>query len=299
MPTLRQFEYLVALDDLAHFGRAAARCHVSQPTLSQQLKQLEERLGVSLVERGNPPAMTPTGRELAARARRVLVEVEEIKRLADQSRTGMAGTIRFGVTPTLGPYLMPSAILHLHRDFPDLRLYIREGIPDVQLAELARGELDMMLAPLPVAEPGLHIEPLFREPLQLVGPPDHRLARASGRTPADLAGEAVLSIDPAHHLHRQTEAMCGELGAHLLRDYQGTSLDSLRQMSGSGLGLAFLPELYLRAETGGEDMVTRLDIDGWSATRSIAAVWRDRTALSETYAQIAQLIADHARRLLA
>ena len=243
--------------------------------------------------------MTPVGRELAARARRVLTEVEEIRRYAEQSKGGMAATIRFGVTPTLGPYLMPSAILSLHRDFPDLRLYIREGIPDAQLTELVRGDLDMMLCPLPISEPGLHIEPLFREPLQLVGPPDHRLAGKSECEPHELAGEAVLSIDTAHHLHRQTEALVSEVGAHVLRDYQGTSLDSLRQMAGSGLGLAFLPELYLRAETGGEDMVSRFAIKGWSATRSIAAVWRQGTAMSETYMKIAQLIAEHARRLLA
>lgn len=299
MPTLRQLEYLVALDEVGHFGRAAARSHVSQPTLSQQLRQLEERLGVTLVERGTPPTMTPTGRELASRARRVLTEVKEIRRLAEQSRGGMAGTIRFGVTPTLGPYLMPSAIPSLRREFPDLRLYIREGIPDTQLAELARGELDMMLSPLPVSEPGLHVEPLFREPLQLVSPPDHPLADNELHPRSALTGQPVLSLDPAHHFHRQTEAICADLGAQLLRDYQGTSLDSLRQMCGSGLGLALLPELYIRSETGGEDMVTRLKVEEWSATRSIAAVWRERTAFSETYARIAERIAEHARLLMA
>ncbi|GAA4052583.1 hydrogen peroxide-inducible genes activator [Parerythrobacter jejuensis] len=298
MPTIRQLEYLVALDDLGHFGRAAARCHVSQPTLSQQLRQLEQRLGVTLVERGSPPGMTPTGREIAARARRVLTEVNDIRQLAQSSQGGMAGTIRFGITPTLGPYLMPTAIVRLHREFPDLRLYIREGIPDQQLADLARGEIDMMLCPLPVTEPALQVEPLFREPIHLIAAPDHALSIKSNPAARDFAGEPFLSIDPAHHFHRQAEAICADLGAQLLRDYQGTSLDSLRQMAGSGLGLALLPELYLRAETGGSDMVKKLQVSDWSASRSIAAVWRERTAFADTYRRISDLIADEARTIL-
>lgn len=299
MPTIRQLEYLVALDDLGHFGRAAARCHVSQPTLSQQLRQLEGRLGVTLVERGSPPSMTPTGREIATRARRVLTEVSDIIQLAQRTEAGIAGTIRFGITPTLGPYLMPMAIVRLHREFPDLRLYIREGIPDQQLAELARGELDMMLAPLPVSEPSLQIEPLFREPIHLIAAPDHPLSIKANPQAREFAGEPVLSIDPAHHFHRQAETICADLGARLLRDYQGTSLDSLRQMAGSGLGIALLPELYLRAETGGSNMVKKLVVSDWSASRSIAGVWRERSAFAETYRRIADVIADEARTIFA
>ncbi len=298
MPTLRQLQYLVALEDIAHFGQAAASIPVTQPTLSQQLKELEGRLDVKLVERGKPVRLTPIGREIAHRARRMLLEVDEIRQLAERSRSGMAGTIRFGVTPTLGPYLVPHAVVRLHRENPALRLYIREGIPDDQFAELARGKLDMVLAPLPVAGRGFHIEPLFREDLSLVAAPDHPLHTKSGLNSSDFAGQPVLSLDRRHHFHRQATTICQDLGAELMRDYEGTSLDSLRQMAGSGLGLAILPELYLRSETGGEDMVKRFAIQDWSATRSIAAVWREGAAFADAYAAIAEVIAAEAREIL-
>ncbi len=296
MPSLRQLEYLVAIADLKHFGRAAGSVNVSQPTLSQQLRTLEARLDVTLIERGDSPVqLTPIGREIAARARKVLLEVEDIRALAKRSVSGLAGTIRLGVTPTLGPYLMPAVVAQLHRDFPDMRLYIREGIPDEQVAELRRGGLDMMLLPLPVGGSDLHVEPLFREPLHLVAAPDNPLCAKPLLQRIDLAGQAVLSLDPRHHFHRQAQAICGELNAELLRDYEGTSLDSLRQMAGSGLGLAILPELYLRSEVGGEDMVRRLVIADWSETRSIAAIWREGVAYADSYRLVAETIARHAR----
>ena len=165
MPTLRQLEYLSAVADTRHFGRAAAAVNVSQPTLSQQLKALEARLGVTLIERGDTPVqLTPIGREIAARARNVLLGVTDLRELAQRSVTGLAGTVRFGVTPTLGPYLLPPVVARLHRAYPDMRLHMREGIPDEQLAQLRRGALDMVLAPLPISGTDLHIEPLFREP---------------------------------------------------------------------------------------------------------------------------------------
>lgn len=298
MPTLRQLQYLVAIEDTEHFGRAADSVHVTQPTLSQQIKELELRLDTKLVERGRPVRLTPIGREISNRARKVMRDMEEIKSFADRGSDGMAGTIRLGVSPTIGPYLMPLAVVRLHRDFPDLKLYIREGIPADQFAELRNGRLDMMLAPLPIIGSGLHTEPLFREPLHLVGAPDHTLFSKRKLDEADFAGEPVLSLDRRHPSHRQAEEICDSLGAELLRDYEGTSLDSLRQMAGSGLGLAILPELYLRSETGGEDMVKRFDIAGWSHRRSIAAVWREGAAFSNSYAAIAEVVATEAREIL-
>lgn len=300
MATLRQFTYLVALADCRNFRRAADAVNVSQPTLSQQLRALEARLGVTLIERNESPVqLTPVGREVLVRARKVLIDVKDIEDMTTRSKSGMGGTVRFGVTPTLGPYLMPGIVASLHQQFPDMRLYIREGIPDEQARELARGELDMLLSPLPVAGSNLHIEPLFREPLHIVSPPDHSFAQSALVRKEALAGAGFLSLDRRHHAHRQVRQICDELGADLLEDYEGTSLDSLRQMCGSGLGLAILPELYLRSEVGGEDMVTRLTIADWSASRSIAAVWREGTAYTESYRIIAETIATEARRILA
>lgn len=299
MSTLRQFTYLVALADYRNFRRAADAVHISQPTLSQQLRVLEAHLGVALVERNaSPVQLTPVGRDVVARARKILLEVKDVEDIARRSKGGMAGTIRFGVTPTLGPYLMPGIVASLHRRFPDMRLYIREGIPDDQARELARGELDMMLSPLPVSGSDLHVEPLFREPLHIVCPPEHPVAKAALVRRQDLAGEGFLSLDKHHHAHRQVREICNDLGAELLEDYEGTSLDSLRQMCGSGLGFAILPELYLRSEVGGENMVVRLALADWAASRSIAAVWRQGAAYADSYRTIAEAIATEARSII-
>ncbi len=299
MSSLRQFSYLVALADYRNFRRAADAVHISQPTLSQQVRALETRLGVTLVERNESPAqLTPIGRELVARARKILLDVKDAEDMVRRSKAGIGGTIRFGVTPTLGPYLMPGIVASLHRRFPDMRLYVREGIPDEQARDLARGELDMLLSPLPVSGSDLHIEPLFREPLHIVCPPEHKLATAALVRREDLAGIGFLSLDRRHHAHRQIRDICDDLHAELLDDYEGTSLDSLRQMCGSGLGFAILSELYLRSEVGGEDMVARLALADWSASRSIAAVWRDGAAYSDSYRIIAEAIATEARRIL-
>lgn len=299
MPTLRQLEYLVAIADLQHFGRAADACHVSQPTLSQQIRALEERLDVSLIERRNPGVeLTPVGREVTARARRLIVEVQDIRDLARRSRDHLVGTLRFGVTPTLGPYLMPPIVAALHREQPDLRLHIREGIPEEQALSLSRGGLDMLLGPLPIEGGDLEIHPLFRERLFIVAPPDHALAHRSPLSVTDLADENVLSLDPRHHLHRQVAAICAELGMVLMRDYEGTSLDSIHQMAASGVGLAILPELYLHSEVGGRSGVKVLEPTGWNFTRSIAAAWRSGAAYGDAYRAIADRVDAEARALL-
>jgi len=300
MPTLRQLEYLVAVADFQHFGRAADACGVSQPTLSQQIHALEERLGVPLIERRVSGAeLTPIGREITARARRLAIEVQDIRDLARRAADGLVGTIRFGVTPTLGPYLMPPIVAALHREQPELRMYVREGIPVDQALALSRGALDMMLGPLPIDGGDLEVYPLFRERLFLVAPPDHSLAASPSLSAADLKGENVLSMDPRHHLHRQVATICDELGMTLMRDYEGTSLDSVHQMVASGLGLAILPEFYIRSAVGGLSGVVVIEPGGWTYTRSIAAAWRTGAAYDSEYRVIADRIQSEARILIA
>lgn len=299
MPTLRQLEYLVALADLKHFGRAAQACNVSQPSLSQQLRALEQRLGVSLVERNQTSIeLTPIGRDIAERARLLIVGVEDIREMARRATVGIAGTFRFGVTPTLGPYLMSDVIAALHRQQPGLRLYVREGIPDDQAQELSRGQLDMLLGPQPILGHDLVIEPLFRERLYLVAAPDHPLAQKRRVEKSDLQGCPVLSLHSAHHLHRQVAGFCLDFGMELLRDYEGTSLDSLRQMAATGLALTVLPDLYLRSEAGGSAGLRVLEVEGWAPTRSIAAAWRRNAAYEDAFQQIAQQVALQARTLM-
>ncbi|MBA4750898.1 MAG: hydrogen peroxide-inducible genes activator [Sphingopyxis sp.] len=299
MPTFRQLEYLVAVADLRNFGRAAQACNVSQPTLSQQLRSLEDRLGVILIERNTSGAeLTPVGREITMRARRLLVEAEDIRDLARRAGDRLAGTLRFGVTPTLGPYLMPPIVAALHREQPDLRLHIKEGIPEDQALQLARGAIDMLLGPLPIEGNGLTVEPLFRERLFLVAATDHPLATVPDLGVDQLRGTQVLSLDRRHHLHRQVASFCSEFGMELLHDYEGTSLDSVHQMATSGIGLAVLPELYFRSDVAGRTGVVLLKPKGFELTRSIAAAWRSGAAYGAEYSAIAERIAAEARVLL-
>lgn len=294
MPSLRQLQYLVALDDHRHFGRAAFAVHISQPTLSQQLRTLESRLDASLIDRSGPDVqLTPLGRDIAARAREILVQVRDLSDLARRAGKGIGGTLRFGITPTLGPYLMPAIVARLHREQPDLRLHIREGIPDDQVREVMRGAIDMMLSPMPVDASGIVVEPLFTERLFVVAPPDHPLAGQRDISPAALKGSGFLTLDRRHHYHRQTREICDQLGAHILHDYEGTSLDSIRQMVGSGTGLALLPERYLMSEAHSAEVVARLDIAGWNARRTIAAIWRSGAAFGDGFRAIGEFIRDY------
>lgn len=298
MLSFRQLQYLVAVADLQHFGRAASALNVAQPTLSLQLRKLEVYLGVRLVDRGHGKVqLTPVGREIAMRARKMLLDMNDLENLARRSAGELIGTIRFGVSPTIGPYLLPGIVGVLKHSMPEVRLYIREGIPSDQLQELRSGALDMMLAPLPVGGSDLHVEPLFRERLFLVASPEHPLSQKGPLHRGDLAGIQVLSIDPRHHFHQQTRDICSDLGVELLGDYEGTSLDSLCQMCASGLGIAILPELYLRSDVGGKNVIATLPVRDWSATRSIGALWRSGSVYGESYGRIAEAIGREARSL--
>ncbi|WBH17978.1 LysR family transcriptional regulator [Sphingomonas radiodurans] len=298
MTTLRQLEYLVTLADTSSFAQAARLAHVSQPTLSQQIKALEDRLGVKLLERSTTGAiLTPIGRSIVARARTVLGDVADIAALAKSAATGLTGTLRLGTTPTLGPYLLSPIIAELHRAAPGLRLYVREGIPDVQALALSRGDLDLLLGPLPIAGDDLDVEPLFREPLLLVSAIDNDLA-AGPIEPAALAGQTLLSLDTRHHLHRQASDIAAAHGMILSPDYEGTSLDSLHQMVASGLGLAVLPKLYLRSDVVGSAGLAILNVAGWNVHRSVALAWRRRSSMEAGFRVIADQVQRFARRVL-
>ena len=196
MPTFRQLSYLVALSEELHFRKAAERMNVSQPTLSAQIQELEKRLGSSLVERSTSQILLPPlGRDIVARARDVLCGVEDIVATAQTARYGYGNTLRLGVPPTLGPYLLPHIIPTLRKRYPELKLYVSEGKPrDLQL-QLQAGSFDLLLSPLPVRHSGLMNESVFREPLRVVCAPDHSLHVKTRIQAADLKGEKVLGME--------------------------------------------------------------------------------------------------------
>jgi LysR family hydrogen peroxide-inducible transcriptional activator len=301
VPTLQQFRYLVALADTAHFGRAAERCHVSQPTLSGQLKELERRLAAPLVERDRRArvVLTPLGRAVVGRARRVLRDVEDIKDLARRGGPDPAGTIRLGTLPTLGAYFLSLVVPDLHRSFPDLKLFVREGTAETLLAALDDGQLDALLVPLPVRAAHLDATPLVREPLVVVVPADHALAGRAAVPRARLAGETVLALEPGHRLHAQVEAICDDVGAELSHDFEGTSLDTLRLMVGMGMGLAFMPMLYVRSEALKDPAVAVVALADEAPERRVGLVWRRQSARREAFLTLARAIRDVFREQVA
>jgi LysR family hydrogen peroxide-inducible transcriptional activator len=292
MPTLRRLEYLVAISQHRNFHKAAHAAGVSQPTLSQQIRLLEAELGVTLVDRGlGASELTPVGRDVVERARRVMREVEDLKRTSRLSQTGGdVGILRFGDSPTIGPYLLPEVVAELHAAKPNLRIQIREGIPDEQVGLLADGAIDILLAPMPLPHGNMHVQPLFHEPLRLVASKDHPLARRRKLGRGDFAGYGILTMDARHHLSRQVDEICAALEMNIVRDYEGTSLDGVYQMAASGLALAVLPEIYLRSNAGAVGGVTVLKFQTDRMRRQIAALWRKEAPFHDTCKLVAERI---------
>ena len=290
-PTNRQVGYFVAVADTLNFRQAAARLQISQPTLTHQILALEAALGLELFERSRAgTTLTPAGRELLPSARRTLEELQGLCDHAASLSRGPGGTYRLGVTATLGPYLLPLVLPRIHKRYAALKLYVREDAPRDLEAGLVSGDYDLILSPLPVDAPGLTVVPLFREPLKLVLPADHRLAKQKEIDRRDLEGESVLTIEEHHHFHQQIKQLCERLGAHVLRDYEGTSLDTLRQMVVMGMGIAFLPALYIRSEIHRPRELCISSLHGEEIYRTHALVWRKTSPATTLFRDISQQI---------
>ncbi|MDA0240846.1 MAG: LysR substrate-binding domain-containing protein, partial [Proteobacteria bacterium] len=231
-------------------------------------------------------------REIARRARPVLGDVQEIIDLAASSKHGLYGTLRLGVPSTLGPYLLPYIVPELHTRYPDLKLYVKEGKPKDLQEQLQAGDFDLLVLPVPITSKEIAVELLFREPLLVTVARDHPLAKKKSLTRADLAGESVLTIEQGHHLHEYVRTICEDIGATLLRDYEGTSLDTVRIMAGMGVGIAFLPSLYVRSEIGSRQEVVVVDVSGLTVHRQIALAWRKSSVNAAQFAGIAELMRD-------
>jgi len=292
MPTLKQFRYLVALSHTLHFRKAAEQCHVSQPTLSGQLQELEERLGVQLVERSrrSQVVLTPIGQTITERARMVLRDVQDIVDLGKHGQRWLDGTIKLGALPTLGPYLLPHVLPELHQSHPSLKLYVREGMPTPLIRSLEEGHLDLLLFPMPIRAADLESTRLFREQLWVVIPADHPLAGKQTVERTDLGGETILSLEPGHLLYEQVSELCKEFGAILSHDFEGTSLDTLRLMVGMGMGLSFMPTVYVLSEVAKDSQVVARPMKSRPPTRTVGLAWRRHSARADEYKALASLV---------
>ncbi|MEL7301587.1 MAG: hydrogen peroxide-inducible genes activator [Pseudomonadota bacterium] len=252
--SLRQIRYLATLVAERQYARAARVLGISQPSLSLQIKALEDALGGMLVERRRTGLiLTPLGREVAAHAQTVLQAVDALTQAAVTSEGDLGGTLRLGTSPTVGPYLLPKVLHRLHLDHPSVKLIIRDAPPRVLAEELSAGRHDMILTQLPLPAEEYRVLPLFREPLGLAVSQEHRLARQETARKADLAGQSILTLSSSYALHHQMAALAVDAGANMREDFEGTSLDALRQMVALGMGVTLLPALYVRSEVGQQD----------------------------------------------
>ncbi|WFC41121.1 DNA-binding transcriptional regulator OxyR [Pseudoxanthomonas sp. SE1] len=287
---LRDLKYLVALADHKHFGRAAAACYVSQPTLSTQIKKLEDELGVPLVERAPRKVMlTPAGRDAADRARRIVAEVEQMKEAARRSQDPEAGTVRLGLFPTLGPYLLPHVVPRLRARFPHLELLLIEEKSDVLLSRLREGKLDAGLLALPVADDQLHTEFLFEEPFLLAVPESHPLAKRESLTLAELSQHQLLLLEDGHCLREQALDVCRLSGANEKSEFRATSLETLRQMVAADVGITLLPTLAVKPPVARYENIHLLGFSDSHPSRQIAMVWRKSSAMNDFLLELANV----------
>jgi LysR family hydrogen peroxide-inducible transcriptional activator len=297
---LRDLQYLVALAEHRHFGRAAAASFVSQPTLSTQIRKLEDELGVALVERAPRKVMlTPAGRDMAERARRILAEVEQMKEAARRTRDPEAGSVRLGIFPTLGPYLLPHVLPRIRARFPRLELLLVEEKTDALLARLREGRLDAALLALPLHDEQMHVEPLFEEPFVLAVPDSHPIARRHKSLELhDLDEEHLLLLEEGHCLREQALDVCRMAGANERDGFRATSLETLRQMVAAGVGATLLPVLAVQPPVPPSPAIRLLPFRGKVPSREIAMVWRRSSAMAEFLGRLAQELRALPRELL-
>src|ERR1700754_2104135 len=257
---IRDLQYLVALAQHRHFGRAADASFVSQPTLSTQIKKLEDELGVSLVERApRNVLLTEVGAEIARRARGILAEVDQIKSIAQRTRDPESGSLRLGIFPTLGPYLLPHIVPRVRDRYPRLELLLREEKSDQILHMLREGSLDAGILALPLHDDSLHTEFLFEESFVLAVPEQHALTQSRKLTMDDLADQSLLLLEDGHCMRDQALEVCHMAGATEKTGFRATSLETLRQMVAANVGITLLPTLAIKPPMARTDNVHLLE----------------------------------------
>ena len=285
--SLRQLQYVVAVAAKLSFRKAAEECHVSQPSLSAQLAQLEDALGVRLFERDRRRVLlTPAGALLVDRARRLLVDADQLVDAAKRAADALAGTLNVGVIPTIAPYFLPSITPVVRANFPSLTLLWTEDKTEVLVRSLENGTLDAAVLALEAPLGNLEREAIACDPFVLVTAPDHKLAaKRSPLTAADVRGENVLLLDDGHCFREQALTFCANAGAQELQ-FRATSLPTLVQMVAGGAGVTLLPKLALSTELARSELRVRQFVDP-APHRTLALVWRKHSPLEPALRKLA------------
>ena len=288
--SLKQLRYYLVAAKHDSLRQAARELRITQPSLSAQLKALENSLGVILFERSRGGvSVTPVGRELLPEARAAVNAARAIIDAAEFATRGPSGTFRLGVSRSLGPYALPWILPALHQEYKAVKFFVREAVPDLLSQGLDDGEYDLIFSTLPIDNPGFVVMPLFREPIYLVTNARHPLAANRELDASQLKGLEILTIEEHHLFHKQVEDLSRRFQARLLRDYEGTSLDAIRQMVYMEMGVAFLPGLYIRSEIRDRNELSVMRIRGEPIYRIHALAWRSTSPLKSFYSKLGQV----------
>ncbi|MBC3935101.1 hydrogen peroxide-inducible genes activator [Undibacterium rugosum] len=279
--TLTELKYIVAVARQKHFGHAAEACFVAQPTLSVAIKKLEDELGVTIFERGGTEvSTTPLGAQIVAQAERVLEQTAAIKEIAKQNKDPLAGPFRLGVIYTVGPYLLPSLVKNMIERVPQMPLVLQENFT-VKLLELLRqGELDAAIMALPLPDHGMMIQALYDEPFVVAMPKDHAWAEREEISAAELKTETMLLLGNGHCFRDQVLEVCPEMarfsttGDGIARTFEGSSLETIRHMVASGVGLTVLPAASVADLRSKDGMLRYVPFSAPEPERRIVIAWR-------------------------
>ncbi len=295
--TLTELRYIVAVAREHHFGRAAAACFVSQPTLSVAIKKLEDELGIVLFERSKSHVkVTPAGERVVAQVKRVLDEVEGVRRIAKHDQDQLDGPLRLGAIYTIAPYLLPQLIPVLHKLAPKMSLIIEENYTARLQERLLEGELDAVIISLPFAESGLTVETLYDEPFMVVLPADHPWRERSAIAVRELANEPVLMLGAGHCFRDQVLTVCPECQRSaagedpVARAMEGSSLETIRHMVASGLGITVLPCTATGADKYAQRLLVLKRFKAPVPKRRVALAWRNGFYRPQAVAVLAKAI---------
>jgi LysR family hydrogen peroxide-inducible transcriptional activator len=292
MITLKQLRYFAALAAHRHFGKAADACAVTQPALSMQIRELEQTLGIALVERRPGDVMlTEAGLEIARRAERMLAEERDLTDFARHSARPLAGRLRLGIIPTIAPYVLPRILPRLQQRYPDLRLDLRETQTRVLMDELLRGALDAVLLALPVHERDLESLKLFNDPFFLAVPAGDPHAATARIAANDIDGERLILLEEGHCLRDQALAFCGAPRQDLSAGLGATSLATVMQMVANGYGITLVPKIALDVESR-DERVKVLRFRDPAPARSIGLAWRRTSPRKADFVALGQIIVE-------
>jgi LysR family transcriptional regulator, hydrogen peroxide-inducible genes activator len=291
LPSLQQLRFLCALAEQCHFGRAAESCAVTQSTLSGGIKELEARLGVTLFERSHRHVMlTPLGKEIATRAQRLLVDAEELVGLARNAQEPLSGPLRFGIIPTVGPYVLPSLLPQLGAALPKLKLYVREAPTPVLLDKLAAGELDILLVAIPYGLGDVEAMEIVEDPIVVAMPRNYPLAHHEVVERDDLAREQLLLIEDGHCLRSHSLQACRIVDPVRNEVFQATSLRTLVQMVDAELGITLVPQIAVESELASSPNVVIRQLSPDKPFRTLVLAWRPTSSRSAEFRMLGNLI---------